>query len=72
MTLRINDMYYYAGGYLTPRSHYSEGKSGEQYAIVQLTEQLGNRFVTRTTTMTSREIKVHLGIEKKREKIEIV
>ena len=72
MTLRINDMYYYAGGYLTPRSHYSEDKSGEAYAIVQLTEQLGTRFVTKTTTMTSREIKKQLGIEKKREKIEIV
>lgn len=72
MTLRLNDMYHFRGGYLTPRSHYSDGKKGEQYAIVQITEQLGTKYVTRYTTMTSREIKRQLGIEKAREKIEIV
>ena len=72
MTLRINAQYAVGqSNYIIIRSKFSGDKPSNQYAVVELLEINGTRFIKRSTTMSKRELRKMLGISN-REGVEIV
>ena len=61
MTLKINSMYKIAGGFLIPRSHWSED-AAPNYAIFEILRGGDNRFSKSHTTLTIKECRKILGI----------
>lgn len=65
MLLRINRRYECERGGVIPRSHFNPtGGKGAQIAIIQLYEKVEGGYKTRTMTVTRKELKELLGIEK--------
>lgn len=61
MTLKINSMYKVAGGYLIPRSHWSED-AAPQYAIFERLQGGETNFIKSTITLTMKECRKLLGL----------
>lgn len=72
MKLRLNAMYKTAAGFIIPRSHFSIER-GQKWACVDiLTVTLGGKhYIKESTTMSTKEIKKALGIERN-EGVEII
>ena len=65
MTLKINDMYKTATGYLIPRSHFSVERGVKWLCVDILTVTQGGRgYIKTSTTMSTKEIKKALAIER--------
>lgn len=72
MEIKVNSSYAIEGGFLIPRSHFSEGFKGERYAIIELLMlKAGGRYVKKHTTASGVEIKKLLGMSKK-ERLDII
>lgn len=61
MVIKINGMYKIAGGYLIPRSHFSED-AAPNYAIFEILHGGDGRFSKAHTTMTIKECRKILGL----------
>lgn len=75
MTLKVNEMYKTATGYLIPLSHFSEGFA-QKYAVVKLLDDQTNGagvvgFKVSTTTYTLKEFRQALSLDGK-ERITII
>lgn len=65
MKLKIDSMYKTATGFIIPRSHFSIEKGQKWLCVDVLTITQGGRHYTKTsTTMTQKEIKQALGLER--------
>lgn len=70
MKIKINSMYAIAGGYIIPRSHFSE-TDVPAYAVVDLLIGGEIDYVKKPCTMTRQELKKAFGLNKN-ERIEII
>lgn len=70
MTLKINSMYKVAGGYVIPRSHFSED-AAPNFAIFEVLQGGESHFVKKHTTFNRKELRKVLGLGKG-EKVEIL
>lgn len=61
MVLKINGMYKIAGGYLIPRSHWSED-AAPNYAIFEILHGGDGRFSKTHTTLTIKECRKMFGL----------
>ena len=72
MKLHLNAMYKTAAGFIIPRSHFSIER-GQKWACVDVltVTQGGKHYTKESTTMSAKEIKKALGIERN-EGVEII
>lgn len=64
MVLKINCMYKIAGGYLIPRSHWSED-AAPNYAIFEILHGGDGKFSKTHTTLTIKECRKMFGLSTK-------
>ena len=70
MTLEINKSYPTDTGYIIPRSHF-DVEAMPTYAVFEICEQIGNRYVVRHKPLTKKECKKLLHLPQN-ERLEIV
>ena len=70
MVLKINSMYKVDGGFIIPRSHFSED-AAPNYAIFELLQGGESHFVKKHTTFNRKELRKVLGLGKD-EKVELI
>lgn len=70
MNLELNKSYKTDNGYIIPRSHFNEDAM-PNYAIFEVCEQIGNRYVVSHKTLTKKDVKEILQISAK-EKLKLI
>lgn len=61
MTLKINSMYKVSGGYLIPRSHWSDD-AAPQFAIFEKLQGGKTNYIKSTITLTMKECRKMFGL----------